>query len=161
MVTSPRTSVPSVPNDDLMGSVPLHIPGGKSRLHICIPSVSTRCPPHPPFLWKKKRRFRRAPPPRLQPPPACNSWRSHPLRADVDGATAGSCACNQIPALDAVGHDAEKKYAVQKRNKYTEIFGFAGVECLMFETSVLLGSDLFSSTPSFTSTKHVQSSTEA
>lgn len=54
--------------------------------------------------------------------------------ADVDGATAGSCACNQIPALDAVGHDAEKKYAVQKRNKYTAIFGFAGVECLMFES---------------------------
>lgn len=66
--------------------------------------------------------FQRAPPSRLQPPPACNSWRSHPLAADVDGATAGSYACNQIPVLDAVGHDAEKKNAVQKRNKYTANF---------------------------------------
>lgn len=94
------------------------------------------------------RRFcgKTAPPSRVQPRPACNSWRSHPLTADVDGATAGSYACNQIPALDAVGHDAEEKNAEQKWNKYTAIFGFAGVERLMFETAVLLELELFSST---------------
>lgn len=52
VVTSARTSVPSVPNNDLMGSVRIHIPGGKSRFHICILSIGTRRPPDPPFLWK-------------------------------------------------------------------------------------------------------------
>lgn len=50
----------------------------------------------------------------------------------MDGVTAESYTCNQIPVLDAIGHDAETKYAVQKLNKYTAILGFAAVKCLMF-----------------------------
>lgn len=161
MVTSPSTSGPSVPKDDLMGSVSrgkTHPPKPISNLH-SLPCA--RRPLEPPFLWENNF-SESAPAARTEPRAPCVSSAGHPSATDVDGVTAESSTCNQTPALDAVGPDAEKKYAVQKADKYTVALGL-GVESLMFQTSELaiaVELDLFSFTSSFTPTKHGQKCTK-
>lgn len=109
MVTSPSTSGPPVPRNDLTGSAETHVSRGKTHppkpfpyLHPCL------------LLWWENNFSQSAPATRMDPRPRRISSLSRPLTTDVDGATAESCTCNRIRALDAIGHDAEKNYAVQK-----------------------------------------------